>query len=376
VTSAPQHRHAPLAFALDAGPGEWVAARKDGVAAYRRAVDRTIALATIAEEAGIASFWALEDPDGWDAFAVLAAVARATERLQLGTGVTNPYYRHPSQIAASVSTLDALSDGRAFLGFGRGQAEWYQRALGIHVGRPLRALEEAIDLFREWWQAPSEASSPSGATEFHITSWKRGIYPVQRHVPIYLAAVGPLALRLAGRKADGVLFNDLASRHFLADAVMAVRAAATEAGRDPASLRFVARAAVTVTDDPEAIYEQRKATVAMIHALPGMERLLATPGYDIAGIITEVRRLMRTDEVLARGGAFTDLREAGDLAAAKRAIPTELMRELVVAGSAETIQARLAELQAIGITDVVLTHPGPDATVESLAALMAAVTPR
>jgi 5,10-methylenetetrahydromethanopterin reductase len=365
----------PLAFALDAGPGEWVAARKDGPASYRRTVDRTIELARIAEQAGISSFWALEDPDGWDAFAVLGAVARATDRLRLGPGVTNPYYRHPSLIAASVATLDALSDGRAFLGFGRGQAEWYQRALGIHVGKPLRALGEAIDLFRQWWTPPSEASSPADATEFRVDAWKRGIAPIQPHIPIYLAAVGPQALRLAGRKADGVLFNDLASRQFLRDAVDAVRAAATGAGRDPASLRFIARAAVTITGDPEAVYERRKATVAIIHALPGMDRLLATPGYDIDAIIGEVRQVMRTDAVLARGGAFADLRAAGDLDAARRAIPTDLMRELVIAGPADEVRMRLAELQGIGITDVVLAQPGPDATVESLAAMLDAIRP-
>ncbi|MGB3328605.1 MAG: LLM class flavin-dependent oxidoreductase [Thermomicrobiales bacterium] len=370
-----QNAPRPLAFALDAGPGEWAAARKDGADAYRRAVDRTIALARIAEQAGITSFWAMEDPDGWDAFAVLGAVARATERIQLGTGVTNPYYRHPSLIAASIATLDALSDGRAFLGFGRGQAEWYQRALGIAVGRPLRALAEAIDLFHAWWRIPSEASSPDTATEFHVDAWKRGISPVQPRIPIYLAAVGPQALRLAGRKADGVLFNDLASRHFIADAIETVRASARAAGRDPDALRFVARAAVTITDDPEALYERRKATVAIIHALPGMERLLATPGYDIDAIIGTVRRVMRTDEVLARGGAFADLREAGDLEAAKRAIPTDLMRELVIAGPASVVRNRLAELQDLGVTDVVLAQPGPDATVESLSALLDSIAP-
>src|SRR5665648_511493 len=102
-----------LKFALDAGPGQWAAAqRRDDRAAVRQAVDRTIELARIADAAGIESIWLLEDPDGWDAFAVLGAMARATARIRLGTGVTSPYYRHPSLLAASVSTLDLLSDGR------------------------------------------------------------------------------------------------------------------------------------------------------------------------------------------------------------------------------------------------------------------------
>jgi 5,10-methylenetetrahydromethanopterin reductase len=365
----------PIVFALDAGPGEWTSARKNGANTYRRAVERTVELARIAEQAGISALWALEDPDGWDSFALLSAVARETEHLRLGPGVTNPYYRHPSLIAASIATLDALSNGRAFLGLGRGQVEWYQRALGIHVGKPLRALEETIDLLRQWWSVPSEASSPHGATEFHVNAWKRGIAPAQEHLPIYLAAVGPQALRLAGRKADGALFNDLASRQFLAEAIATVREAALVAERDPDALRFFARVALTITDDPEAIYERRKATVAMIHALPGMERLLAAPGFDTARIIADVRTAMHTDEVLARGGAFADLRDAGDLDAAKRAIPNALMQELVIAGPIPVVRQRLAEIQALGVTDVVLTQQGRETTVESLSELIAAITP-
>jgi alkanesulfonate monooxygenase SsuD/methylene tetrahydromethanopterin reductase-like flavin-dependent oxidoreductase (luciferase family) len=201
------------------------------------------------------------------------------------------------------------------------------------------------------------------------------IGPVQARLPIYLAAVGPKALSVAARYADGVLFNDLSSRTFMEEAIAQVRREATDAGRDPAGLAFFARAAVTVTDDPAPVYERRKATVAIIHTLPGMERLLATPGYDVERIIGEVRRVMRTEEILARGGGFPDLRRAGDFAAARALIPTELMAELVVAGPAEHVRARLSEFAAIGITDVFLAPPGPEATAEDIAATIAAVRP-
>ena len=102
----------------------------------RAAAEKTLALGTAADRAGIDSLWLLEDPDGWDAFAVLGAIARQTENLRLGTGVVNPYYRHPAQIAASVTTLDWLSGGRAFLGIGRGQTEWYERAIQLDGDQP------------------------------------------------------------------------------------------------------------------------------------------------------------------------------------------------------------------------------------------------
>jgi 5,10-methylenetetrahydromethanopterin reductase len=363
-----------MKFAIDAGPGEWATAQRTGDPAnLRHAIERTIELGRMADRAGIESFWCLEDPDGWDAFAVLAAVARETHRIRVGTGVTNPYYRHPALLAASTSTLDLLSNGRAFLGLGRGQAEWYREALGIPVGKPVRALTETFDLLTQWWSPAMRASSSDDATEFAVRRWERVIHPVAGPLPIYLAAVGPLALRLAGRHANGVVFNDLASFEFMRSAVDTVRRVAATAGRDPEALDVYARTAITITEDPEAIYEQRKATVAMIHALPGMEQLLVSERFDIEQIIADVRKAMRTEEILARGGGFGDLRRGGDLAAARRAIPTDLMAELVVAGSVGEVRERLRNLAEIGVTHSFLSSPPADATADSLGDLVSSL---
>ena len=347
-----------LRFCIDGGPGGWARAQNDSSPRDRHdAVARTIEIARIADEAGIDSLWLLEDPDGWDAFAVLGAIARQTQRLRLGTGVVNTYYRHPAQIAASVATLDLLSDGRAFLGLGRGQTEWYEHALGMDIGNPNRRTPEAIDLLRQWWSDKMTATSPPEATEFHVSEWERVIRPLQHHVPIYYAAVGPIAMRIAATHADGVIFNDLTSLEFMRDQVTHVKHMAAAAGRDPDALTFNARCQVTITSDPEAVYEQRKSTIAMIHVLPGMERLLQTPHYDTEAIMHKVRAAMLVDDILAHGGAFGELRRAGDLAAAKAAIPTELMADLVVAGDVSSVRAKLAELAAIGITHVFLATP-------------------
>lgn len=347
-----------LKFCIDGGPGGWTRAQQDGdTAAMQRAVQRTIDIARIADEAGIDSLWLLEDPDGWDAFAVLGAIARQTQHLRLGTGVVNTYYRQPAQIAASISTLDWLSNGRAFLGLGRGQTEWYEHALGMDIGDPNRRTPEAIELLRQWWQWDMFASSPYGSTEFHVHGWERELRPLQEHVPIYFAAVGPKAMRTAATHADGVIFNDLTSFSFMRDQIARVKEMAAAAGRDTDALTFNARSQVTITDDPEALYEQRKTTVAMIHSLPGMERLLQSPNYDTAAIMQEVRAAMQVDEILAHGGAFGELRREGDFEKAKAAIPTGLMSELVVAGDIPTVRAHLAELETIGVTHVFLATP-------------------
>ena len=322
----------------------------------RAAVARTIELARTADEAGIDAIWVSEDPDGWDAFALLGALARETSHAVLGTGVTNPYARHPNLLAAAVATLDRLSGGRAALGLGRGQPEWHERALGVDLGSPLAVLEETIDLLRQWWAPPHHASIDG---HIQVDDWERTIHPLQSAPPIYLAAAGPKALALAGRIADGVVFNSLTSDTFLDNAIPSVRAAAIEAARDPDRLAFVLWTPVTVTDNPEPILERHKDSLAMINALPGMDRLLVTPGFDVAAIMKKVRHLMRTEAVLAAGGGFPALRRASDLVAARAAIPAELVARLAIVGPLPVVRDRLDRLATLGITHVAVAAPSP-----------------
>jgi 5,10-methylenetetrahydromethanopterin reductase len=352
-------------FCLDLHHMGW--ARAEDV---RAAVARTLEIGRVADAAGIDSLWLSEDPDGWDAFGVLGAMATVTERIRLGTGVSTPYYRHPSLLAASVATLDRLSTGRAFLGLGRGQVEWYRAGLGIEAERPISALRETFDLLRAWWSPPYQATTAETEAEaaavFPVREWGRTFGPVQPPPgpPVYLAAVGPKALALAGQRADGVLFNDFASDSFLRDAITRVRDSAREAGRDPGVLRFAARAGVLVTDDPEPVLERRKAHLALVNSLPGMDRLLAEPEFGIPAIMADVRRAMRTEEVLARGGGFPELRRVADFAAARAAIPTALMARLTIVGPLGEVRERLRRLAEIGVTDVFVFPPEPGEAAE------------
>ena len=314
-------------------------------------IQHSLELARQAEGLGFDSVWLSEDPDGWDAFAALILLARETHRIRLGTGVTNPYLRHPNLIAASVATLDWVSGGRAFLGLGRGQAEWYGGAFGMNAGRPLARLRATVDLLRQWWRPPHVAT---GEGEVVSRGWRRSFGPLSEP-PIYLAATGPATLALAGEVADGVRINELASVEYLAEAIGIVKRAARDAGRDAEALRiFYHPSIVVVRTEAErvAALERKKATVALIHALPGMDRQLETPGLDVATIMAGVRRAMRTEEVLAEGGGFPELRERGDLTAAKRAIPAELMARVALVGTLDEVRRRVDELAAVGVTDL------------------------
>jgi len=133
-----------------------------GAASLRAAVGDT---AVAADEAGVAWFTAM---DHWfqmehfasahdpmlEGYSVLNFVAAKTERLRLGLLVTGVTYRHPGLLAKTVTTLDVLSGGRAFLGIG---AAWYERehhALGVPyppVAERFERLEEALQIFEQMW---------------------------------------------------------------------------------------------------------------------------------------------------------------------------------------------------------------------------------
>ena len=336
----------------------------DGAWARGAPSNEILALAQRADAGGIDSLWLTEDPDGWDAVAVLGALSQHTERIQLGTGVVNPYHRHPNLIAASVATLGRLAPGRLALGLGRGQPEWYERALGMERGHPLERLRETILLLRQW----ETSASASIDGEFRIDRWIRKIRPAE-HVPIYIAAAGSKALDLAGRMADGVIFNMLATPDYLTGAIERVRAAASAAGRDPAGLAFVAHPGVRVTGDPDRVWPARKRFVATVLSLPGMEVLLQNPDLDVAAILREVRAAMKVDKILARGGAFRDLAQEGDIDAALAAIPDALVERGSAVGSLEIVRQRLDEFAAVGITEVAFDtggFPGDAAGIRKL----------
>jgi alkanesulfonate monooxygenase SsuD/methylene tetrahydromethanopterin reductase-like flavin-dependent oxidoreductase (luciferase family) len=337
-------------YCLDLSHHAWARAR-DPAAAARA----TLRLARDADAAGIDAIWVTEDADGWDAFALLAAIAGVTRRARLGSGVTNPYARHPNLIAASVATLDRLSGGRAILGLGRGQPEWYGRGLGLAVGSPPRVLEETIDLLEQWWSPTHRADGGAGA-HFPVHDWERTIHPVQARPPIYLAAAGPRALALAGRRADGVIFNALTSNEFLAEAIRCVKREAAAAGRELDALAFVLRTAATVTDDAGPVLERQKNLLALINCLPGMDRLIQSDGFDVPAIVAAVQTRMGMAEGLVAGG-FPELRRRGDLRAARAAIPPELITRLAIAGSPAEVGERLRQIEALGVTHVSVAPP-------------------
>ncbi len=192
--------------------------------------ERTIELAKAAEAGGFEYGWVFDTHVLFrEPYPLLTLMALNTERMRLGTCVTNPGTREPSVTASALATLNEISGGRMDLGIGRGDSA--RRVLG----KPpitIASTEEAIRVIRDLVEGRSVTYE---GTELNLTwtgKWK---------LPVWAAGYGPMALSMAGRVADGVILQ-LADPDLIRWFAGQVREAAAAAGRDPAAIKIQAAA--------------------------------------------------------------------------------------------------------------------------------------
>lgn len=289
-----------------------------------------VELAAAAEERGFSGVWVADSQCVFrDAFAILALCAARTRRIRLATGVTNPVTRHPAVLASSLATLNELSEGRAVLGIGVGESA--VRTLGLRPAR-LDELEEVVGVLRSLWERKPVKHR---GTEIRM-SWPEG------GVPIYVAASGPRALELAGRVADGVLFQAGSHPQLVDFALRHIRKGMEQAGRKPGAVKILARLACLVSSDAQWAKEEiRSYAAAAARTVFG-----AVPEPDIPVAL-------RTD--LARLKERYDYSEHVSREALHRELVTERILEgIAVVGTPAEVVPRLKEIAAKGIDGFVI----------------------
>ena len=257
-----------------------------------------------------------------ETFSLLGFLAAATRRIRLGLGVTNPYTRNPALMGMSAATLDRISGGRFLLGLGRSDKWMIEGRMGMPYERPLDTMRETVGQLRQL--LAGERVSGEGVY-WDLKAVRLAVKPVQESLPIYLAAIGPKALRLAGAVADGVLLNAYVPASYVRYAVQEIAAAAREAGRDPASIDIACMLIVRLTDDPARMMPALKERMVRLLAEPFVgEVLLERGGFD-PGILPSLRATAESSGEKAAVGLITDaMVEAfyllGDASACRRRI--------------------------------------------------------
>jgi 5,10-methylenetetrahydromethanopterin reductase len=277
-------------------------------------------LAGAAEQAGFGAVFVAEGHG--DALALCHPVAAATRRVPVGTAVANAALRPPVLAAKTAIQLDQAAEGRFILGLGVGNEVMNSR-FGLPSRPPLKMVEEYVEVIR---------SVLNGGTGYDGQLFRTGMVPLdsppaRAGLPVYLGALGPRMVALAGRIADGVILN-LMSPAQAGRAAGVFRAAAREAGRDPAALEVACVVHCCLSDDPAAAAAAARAVVPRYVLHPAVPRLFGEFG-DLSGV---------------RERAL-----AGDRAGAAEKVPQPVADGFVAHGSAARLTARLAEYRAAGV---------------------------
>jgi probable F420-dependent oxidoreductase len=286
----------------------------------RRVAERTEAL-------GYESLWIADTGAGPDAFVVAAVAAGATRRARLGTAVIPIYTRALPVLAAGAGSVAQLAPGRVILGIGISSETIVDAWGGVPFRRPFTRMRETVAVLRRML-APERVTFAGRTVR---TRNFRLVSPPPRPVPIYLAALMPPMLELAGEIADGVILNFMpveAVPRMLAH----VRAGAERAGRDPAALEVVSRFQVVVTDDLPAARAALRHMMGPYLATSVYNRFVAWCGFP--------------EEARAIDAGW----RARDRARNMAAVTDAMVDRLAIIGPPAHCRERLAAFVAAGVT--------------------------
>ena len=282
-----------------------------------------------------------------DSLTVLMAYASRTERIRLGTGVMPIYSRVPAITAMAAATVDEFSAGRLTLGLGVSHRPVVEGWYGDEIGKPVKEMREYVGIVRAIFRGEDPPQGERFRSGFHFMG-----YEARDDLPIYVAALSPGMLRLAGEIADGVVLW-LCNPDYVRDVVVPeVRAGRERAGKELDGFDIVAAVPSAVTDDPDSARGRLRQDLIPYFSLPFYRTMLERSGFedDVKGF----------DEGMSSGGPD----------AATAAISDDFLGVLGAIGDAEEAAGSVRRYRDSGATSpCVGPVPGTDfsATLEALA---------
>ena len=270
---------------------------------YRHKVERLIADAQAAEQAGFASLWVPQIPGDFDAFTMITLLGRATQRIELGTAVLPIQTRHPIAMAQEFLSNQAVCEGRFTLGLGASHHWVIEGQLGLPYERPAHLMRNYLEVLNAALKGPGSVDVENDGYRVHSP------VDVTDHGPnpIVLAALAPVMLRVAGEQASGTILW-MADERAVAEHVVP---RITKAAAGKPAPRIVAGVPVALCPKDEVDAAREKANRLLGHAeySPNYQRLLEQgDAKDVGDILAAGDESAIVDRLRAfRDAGTTDL---------------------------------------------------------------------
>lgn len=287
-----------------------------------RSLDQAVERVKLAESLGYDCVYVTHIA-GRESLTVLSVYAMASSRIRVGSGVVPIYTRTPATMAQTAATIDELSGGRLTLGLGVSHRPVVEGWHGQTIERPVAEMREYAAIVRAILRGEDPPAGEKWRTGFHLV----GLDP-RPALPIYIAALSPAMLRLAGEIADGVILW-LCNPSYIRDVVIPeVSAGRERAGLTLEGFDVVAAVPAALSDDRHAVFQAMRKDLIPYFGLPFYRAMIERTGYGA--------------DIAAYDSA------AGDIEAMASAISEGFLEELTAVGDEAAVGAGLQRYRQAG----------------------------
>jgi probable F420-dependent oxidoreductase len=286
------------------------------------------------ERLGYDSIW-VSEVNGYDGISVMTAVANATSRVTIASGIVGIYVRDPLLMAMGAAAVNEFADGRLVLGLGTSTPVIVEGWHGMTFDKPLTRMREYVDLVRRLMAG--ERVRHAGA--YNLRGAQLGA-PSRGAVPIFLGALNPKMLELAGEIGDGVILN-FPSVEYARRAIGIVEQGLRKAGKDRADFNITVFMRTSVTDNPAAVIGKFRSELLTYVLAPVYRRIFTEDGH---GEMCDT---------------VNDLWARGERAAALAAVDDGFVMRRSAIGTADEVKRRYQEYRDLG-ADAICVFPIPE----------------
>ncbi len=295
-------------------------------------------LAIRAEAAGFDSVFSVEFFNR-HGYVPLAAIAQATERIRIGTGIANSFTRSPLVHASAAMDLDELSKGRMVLGLGSGTRRMNQDWYGVPFSAPAKRTRELVELLRAAF-----AAQKGGGFKWEGEYWQLKVPMYSRPnaaretIPLWIAAVNRGMIRTAGEVADGLVGHPIATRRWHREVTLPLlRKAEQSQGRESGACKLAPYVLTSIQESREDAIRDAKAQIGFYYTTAIYHSILDLHGWRAVGEACQA--------------AFRKM----DMKGMAEAVPDELVDEIAIACTPDEARDRLGQWK--DLTDEPLLYP-------------------